>query len=385
MHRPLAALLAAAVFCLASLLAVTRADAHAQSYGFLRVEVLSDHDVKGQLELAVRDLDLYFDIDADGDGKVTWGELRPRENEISFLVVENLSMGPIEDLCRLNPEPIMIDQRGGENYVIIPFSGPCGALGKGITVAYDIMFGVDAQHRGLAEVKRGEVSRSAVFTPDKTWEDFDFEADNNLKVFNAFVGHGMHHIWTGYDHMLFLITLLLSAVVTWSKKERRWLPVKTLPDALWPTTYIVTAFTIAHSITLSAAVFGLVELSPVFVECAIAASVAAAAINNLFPVVSSRVWIAAFVFGLMHGFGFANVLTELGLPPDRKLLALLAFNVGVELGQLAVVAVVLPILFWVRNSTAYRRVGLPVGSLAILVIAVIWFVQRATGTELIFG
>lgn len=385
MRHPYALLSAVALFCLASLFTSTRAEAHAQSYGFLHVDVVNDHEVTGQLELAVRDLDLLYDLDTDGDGKVTWGELRKREGELGDLVVENISMGPIEEPCRLVPAPIAIDTRGGENYVIMPFSGRCGALGTIFTIAYDVMFTVDAQHRGLVEVKRGDVVRSGVLTPDNMSQDFDFETENNFGVFSSFVSHGMHHIWTGYDHMLFLVTLLLSAVVTWSKKERRWYPVKALPDALWPTTYIVTSFTLAHSITLSAAAFGIVTLPPVFVECSIAASVAAAAVNNLFPVVSRRVWIAAFVFGLMHGFGFANVLNELGLPPGRKVVALLAFNVGVELGQLAVVGVALPILFWARKTTAYTRVGLPVGSFAILVVAVLWFVQRATGTALIFG
>jgi hypothetical protein len=385
MHRPLALILAGALFGLACLLAPTRAHAHAQSYAFLRVDVVDDHHVKGQLELAVRDLDLLYDLDADGDGKVTWGEVRQRESQLGFLVVENLSMGPIEETCKLSPGPIAIDMRGGENYVIIPFSGPCGSLGNELTIAYDVMFSVDAQHRALVEVKNGEVSREGQLTQDRMSRDFNFEDESNFEVFASFVGNGMEHIWTGYDHMLFLVTLLLSAVVTRSPKDGRWQPVKTLPEALWPTTYIVTAFTIAHSITLSAAVFNLVELPPVFVECAIAASVAAAAINNLYPVLSKRIWIAAFVFGLMHGFGFAYVLTDLGLPTDRKVMALLAFNIGVEIGQLAVVAVVLPLLFWARNKTAYTRVGLPVGSLAILVIALLWFFQRATGTELIFG
>lgn len=376
--------LTAGIVFIASLFASTQADAHAQSYGFLRVNV-GDVDVSGQLELAVRDLDLMYNLDADGDGKVTWGELRQREEEVAYIVVENLSMGPIEDSCKLVPGPIAIDTRGGENYALIPFSGRCGVLGKQFTVAYDVLFGIDAQHRGLVEVKRGEVSRTGVMTPDRMSQDFDFETENLWGVFGSFVSHGMQHIWSGYDHMLFLITLLLSAVVTRSKKEKRWVPVKTLPEALWATTYIVTAFTIAHSLTLTIAVLGLVEMPSVVVECAIAASVAAAAINNLVPVVSRRIWVAAFAFGLMHGFGFANVLTELGLPQGQKLVALLAFNVGVELGQLAVVAVMLPLLFWMRKSTAYTRFVLPVGSLAILVIACLWFYQRATGTALIFG
>ncbi|WP_036262422.1 HupE/UreJ family protein [Methylocapsa aurea] len=382
MNRSIAWLCTAAVLFCASIFAATRAEAHAQSYGFLRVNV-GDHQVSGQLELALRDLDLILDLDANGDGKLTWGEVRQREEEIGALAEENLSIGPIEAPCKLVPEPIKIDARGGENYAIIPFTGQCGELGDRITVAYDLMFEADAQHRGLVNVTKGEQGRSNVMTPDAMSAVFDFGSESSLVVFRAFVAHGMHHIWTGYDHMLFLITLLLSAVVIRSNK--RWIPVKTLSSALWATVRIVTAFTVAHSITLTAAVFNIVELPSKLVECVIAASVAIAAFNNLFPVVSRRIWVAAFVFGLMHGFGFANALTDLGLPPGGKAVALLAFNVGVELGQLAVVAAVLPILFWMRRTVFYTRVALPVGSLIIAIIAILWLIQRATDTTIIFG
>ncbi len=120
-------------------------------------------------------------------------------------------------------------------------------------------------------------------------------------------------------------------------------------------------------------------------ESVIAISVAVAAINNLFPVVSRRVWIVVFVFGLMHGFGFASVLTDLGLPPARKFVALFAFNVGVELGQLAVVAGLLPALFLMRRSATYTQVALPAGSMVIVVIGFMWTLQRATGMNIIPG
>jgi hypothetical protein len=193
----------------------------------------------------------------------------------------------------------------------------------------------------------------------------------------------VHHIWNGYDHMLFLVTLLLPAVVM--RSGNVWRPVESLGGAVWATTRVVTAFTLAHSITLSAAASGIVELPSRLVECVIAASVAVAAINNLFPVVSRRVWIAAFVFGLMHGFGFASVLSDLGLPPGGRLVALFAFNVGVELGQLAVVAGLLPVLFLMRRSSTYTQVALPAGSMVIMVIGVTWILQRATGINIIPG
>jgi hypothetical protein len=179
------------------------------------------------------------------------------------------------------------------------------------------------------------------------------------------------------------VTLLLSAVLIRTGHE--WRPVEGFSAAFWSTAKVVTAFTLAHSVTLSVAAFGLIELPSRLVESVIALSIVVAAINNLFPVVTRKLWVAAFVFGLMHGFGFATVLNEFGLPPDRKLTALLAFNVGVEFGQLAIVVAVLPILFFARRSLAYTRVVMPVGSVLIALVATLWLVERATGIEGVFG
>jgi hypothetical protein len=167
--------------------------------------------------------------------------------------------------------------------------------------------------------------------------------------------------------------------------NNKWLPVDGLAGAFWSTAKVVTAFTLAHSVTLSVAAFGIVELPSRFVESAIAASVVVAAINNIYPVITRRLWVVAFVFGLIHGFGFASVLSEFGLPPDRKLVALLAFNVGVELGQLTIVAAVLPVLFLARRTIAYTRFVMPLGSVVISVVALIWFIERATGVDFLLG
>jgi len=193
----------------------------------------------------------------------------------------------------------------------------------------------------------------------------------------SYIHQGAHHIWIGYDHILFLVTLLLPAVLT--RAKNKWLPVDDLAGAFWGIAKVVTAFTLAHSVALSIAAFGIIELPSRLTESAIAASVMVAAINNIYPVITRRLWVVAFVFGLVHGFGFASVLTEFGLPPDRKLVALVSFNVGVELGQLAIVAALLPVLFFARRTIAYTKVVMPVGSLVISTIALIWLVERVTG------
>jgi HupE / UreJ protein len=381
MSRFTALFLPASIILSGTLFPASCVEAHSQSYGFLRATVY-DNRVSGQVELAVRDLDLAYALDDDGDGNVTWGELRKRETELASLVLRRLSIGPASAPCDLAPGAIAIDSRGGENYAIFPFAGACKVLGSQVRVGYDLLFGSDAQHRGLVDLSKGGIGRSTVMTPETRVAVLDLESDNRFDVLRSFTLLGAHHIWAGFDHMLFLATLLLSAVVIRSGKV--WHAVETLGGAVWATTRVVTAFTLAHSITLSAAAFSVVELPSRLVESIIAVSVAVAAINNIFPVVS-RVWVAAFAFGLIHGFGFASALTDFGLPPTRTLIALFAFNVGVEFGQLAVVAGLLPVLFLMRRSVAYTQVALPAGSAIIVVIGFLWFLQRAAGVSIIPG
>jgi len=145
----------------------------------------------------------------------------------------------------------------------------------------------------------------------------------------------------------------------------------------------VTSFTVAHSITLSLAALGMISLPSRLVESAIAVSVVLAALNNLIPLVGGRRWLVAFAFGLIHGFGFASVLAELGLPRDALVLALVGFNLGVEAGQLSIVAGFLPLAYFLRRGWFYRQVILFGGSTAIAAIAMVWLLERALNMKLI--
>jgi hydrogenase/urease accessory protein HupE len=169
---------------------------------------------------------------------------------------------------------------------------------------------------------------------------------------------GVEHILTGYDHLLFLAALLLPG------------------GRLVALLKIVTAFTVAHSITLALAVLGVATLPDRLVECAIALSIVWVALENvLVPHAPSRRWIVSFLFGLVHGFGFASTLTALDLPPRNLALALLGFNVGVEAGQALVVALLLPLLIWMRNWPWEPRV-VRAASLAVAAVGLAWFVER---------
>jgi hypothetical protein len=163
----------------------------------------------------------------------------------------------------------------------------------------------------------------------------------------------------------------------------RILRYKSFAVAFWDVFKVVTAFTVAHSITLTLAALGVIALPSRLVESAIAASVVLAALNNVRPAVYGGRWAIAFLFGLIHGFGFASVLADLGLPRESLLLSLVAFNVGVELGQLAIVAMFLPVAYALRATRFYRRVILVGGSLAVAAIAFAWLLERAFNWSLL--
>jgi hypothetical protein len=193
--------------------------------------------------------------------------------------------------------------------------------------------------------------------------------------FLDFNREGIRHIWSGIDHVLFLLALLLPSVLR--HKPGGWSGVERLPPALINVFKIVTAFTAAHSVTLSLATLNIVRLPPKLVETTIAASVALAALNNLRPMFTERGWLVAFCFGFVHGFGFANALADLGLARQTLAVALVGFNLGVEFGQLAIVGVFLPLAYGVRNSWVYQKLTLRLGSAMIAVLAATWVVERA--------
>jgi hypothetical protein len=205
-------------------------------------------------------------------------------------------------------------------------------------------------------------------------------APGRWQQFEDFVSEGIWHILKGYDHILFLLTLLFPAVVRYGHEG--WEPRESLREAVVDVLKVVTAFTLAHSLTLSLAVLGLVHVPAPWVECAIAATVLLGALNNLKPVIVGRRWAVAFAFGLVHGLGFASVLADLGLHGANLLLSLVGFNCGVEIGQMVIVAGVLPLSFLLRHTWLYRRTLMPAGAAAMVLLAAWWLLARMSGAIL---
>ena len=399
------------VLCLFLLCAwMHAAQAHKPSDSYLSLAV-HGQQVEGQWDIALRDLDFAIGLDGNGDGALTWDEIRARHAVIAAYALQRLQLASDQGACPLQAAEQLIDRHTDGAYNVLRFRATCpgGATPASLSIGYTLFADLDPQHKGLLKIDSGGTTQTAIFDPDSPRQTISLAAPDRLAQFGAYVKHGIWHIWIGYDHILFLLSLLLPAVLlkspndtdrlnpTWglSFQERnvshwRIFPLRVRPQTLplglnaafIDVFKVVTAFTLAHSITLSLASLSVVSLPSRWVESAIAASVILAALNNLLPLFRGKRPVAAFAFGLIHGFGFASVLRDLGLPQGSLLASLLGFNVGVEIGQLAIVAAFLPLAWLLRKTWVYRQV-LTVGSLAIALVACVWLVERVADIKLI--
>jgi len=369
-----------------SLLASISAEAHKASDSYLTLSVDGAH-LTGQWDIALRDLDLVLELDANRDSVIDWGEVRTRHAEIEAYAAQNLDIKSGQSACPITFGEQLIDSHSDGAYAVLKLSASCPSAVDALTVNYRLLFEADAQHRGLLklETRATDGGRprvvSAVFPADNGTQTFTLGNGSTLSELGTYVADGVKHIAIGVDHILFLVALLLPAVLI--RDGRRWLPVTDMRTAFWSVLKIVTAFTIAHSITLSLASLNVVRLPSRLVESLIAASVLATAVDNIWPFLPRKRWLVAFSFGLIHGFGFASVLADLNLPNSSLLLSLLGFNVGVEIGQLILVALVIPLAYASRRSTAYPRYALQTGSIAIAALSLGWLVERSLNVQLI--
>lgn len=365
---------------LLTLLVATAASAHKPSDSYLRLTV-GDRQVDGRWDIALRDLEHAIGIDGNGDGAITWGEVKSKHAAIAAYVLARLEIGSSGALCPTTATGHQVERHSDGAYAVLRFVADCPSTIGSLDVVYRLLAGLDPLHRGLVQVRAGEATHAGVLGPDRPAWRIALASPDLAQQFRAYFEDGVWHIWIGIDHILFLLCLLLPALGVRPRAasgafER---PAPSLIDIV----KIVTAFTVAHSITLALAALDVVDLPARLVESAIAASVALAALNNLYPLVTRRLWLVAFGFGLIHGFGFASVLSDLALPQGSLLVALLSFNLGVEAGQLVLVLLFLGVCrSLARLGVAWPRWAAPVPSLMIGAIAVVWLVERAFGVSL---
>lgn len=360
-----------------SLLASMPTRAHTLSVAHLDIEVPAEGaPMRLELDLALRDLALSLPLDANRDEVVTWGELDAARGQLEVLVASGVRLSTPRGACALTPVGLATRRYDDGAYATLQMDAQCPPATR-VELRYALLMDRDPQHRALVTVRSGAKVTTEIARAGANRIEFATDELRPGNPFLAFLREGIHHILIGYDHLAFLVSLLLPAALI--RVRRQWQPAPGLRAGFVHVLGIVTAFTLAHSITLSLAALGWVTPASRWIEAAIAASVLLAALNNLWPVVTRRLWTVGFAFGLIHGFGFAGALGELGLPDDARLLALVGFNLGVEVGQLAVVLVLLPLLFVLRRRCWYPAWAMPAVSLGIAALASWWLWQRLLG------
>lgn len=380
--------------------APSAAVAHApeQSYIYLRIY---ESSIDGRFEITTDDLNRALELNLRPGMSVQ--EVEPYLTKIRSHILENASFSTKEKQynIRFTKTDFL---RGGNlgDYLQLYFQlENVTSVPETMGVSYRFLFDTHSAHQGLlvieynwkAGIHANESIPSLIFTSGNTKQELPLSQSASVLLgFYAMIKMGVWHIWIGFDHILFLLALLLPSVLIFRHEDElsgvdpslKRSPVDRFKPALLNVVKIVTFFTLAHSVTLSLASLEIVDLPSRLVESVIAISIALAALHNIWPVLKNKEWIIAFGFGLFHGFGFASVLAEKGFAGDYLVLSLLGFNIGVEVGQLAIICLVFPALFLLRKTRLYMPL-LVSGSIFLVFVSLYWFVERAFLVDLPLG
>jgi hypothetical protein len=341
--------LAAVAVVILALLGASPARAHQQGVSYSDVAVENGH-VRYDLTLSTHDLP---DLDTDHDGAISDAEVIAQYPALRKRFERALVVQAGATPCPLTLQDFGQDPSGG---VTFRLRGPCSDDAP-LRVAFQLLAVTAAPGYDLAKIRFRGTLTEHVFTREDTTVEI-FTGAGLGETARRFFLLGVEHIATGYDHILFLLALLL------------------IGGGLRALVGIVTAFTVAHSITLALATLDLVVLPSRLVESAIALSIAWVALENVLLDRSHGRWRITFVFGLVHGFGFASILRAMHLPTEGMAVSLVTFNLGVEAGQIVVVLLAYPLITAIQRAPR-RRVIVATASSVILTVALYWFVERA--------
>ncbi len=318
------------------------------------------------LRFRIDDYDMaQLGLDTNGDSTLFFEEMSAGlpavadfvSNQVQILVNDK----PVE--LELGKTDISPDNKGN-TFAIVYLGGKFDAIPMTAELTINFFDRFGPEHKSIGKVLLpGYSLEQVIFSTDT--RTYKFGKGNEKSLFQQamlFVWLGIEHIFIGYDHIMFLLALVV------------------VGGRLRDMVKIVSAFTVAHSITLCLAALEIVSLPGKWVEAAIALSIAYVALENLFFKQLSHRWLLTFGFGLIHGFGFANVLRELGLPTDGLIVSLFSFNIGVELGQVAIVGIVFPAIIWLSRQAYQRRVVNGI-SLFILLFGLGWLIERIFDME----
>lgn len=384
------------LFALACGLLAGPALAHKGSDAYLEVRSTNvsgnpsaDTGLQYTLSIAIKDLDALLPVDANADGRVTWGEVKSIAPDVLTALQSTAQLDAVEASCGLRWAFDGLEQRGDGSYFRAVAQSPCVSSGTP-RFRYTLFRDQDATHRLIITGRIGEHDVLLTSSPQQRESIVLGHSDivsgrGPWTTLWAYLTLGLHHLLEGYDHLAFLLALVLPLRL--SLRPRQGLDAYATPALLrqdagprvwWSLLRTITAFTLGHSITLMLATFGWTEASPTWVEPVIALSIAVTALLNLYPLRWLRTEALALGFGLVHGFGFAGLLLEAAAPSGLLPWALAGFNLGVEAGQLlAVAGWVLAVQLVVRKPW-YSAVVVRGGSVLLILLALAWFVERVS-------
>jgi hypothetical protein len=343
------------------ILSMARARAHDLNRSYTTVVVTPD-SLQAVFTFDLSDLSRAFGLDSDSDHLISRDELLAGMPRMYEYIEKHTALA-------LNFSPAKLERREGRItqdywghvFVDFIFFKRLSELPPEIALSLDFFEKFAAQHKNLAKIMVGKRIQQAVFSQENPRQRFATGGNISLSAqIGEFVKLGIEHIFLGYDHILFLVALIV------------------IGGRLANLVKIVSAFTVAHSITLILAALQVAILPPRMIESGIALSIVYVAGENFLIRQADHRWILTFIFGLVHGFGFANVLRDLGLPTKGLVPSLLAFNVGVEIGQLCIVAVLFPITLWIAKQKFQHQMVFGLSSV-ILLLGLVWFLERAFG------
>lgn len=349
-----------------------------------------DASMETRLEITAEDLDRALGTTLWADEVFTLEEAQANLDVIRAYAEEHVRFEAGGQDLQLRFKEVGIREVGFGTFAMLTYEfADLETIPDEIMVTYDAVFEVNSDHTNMLVIEHNwktgtfnnEANISLIFNANSPRQALDLSSSTMWNGFWALIKQGVWHIWIGLDHILFLIALMLPSVLVLRNKQ--WEPVESFKPAFLKILGVVTSFTVAHSITLTLAALDVVSLPSQLVESIIAGSIIVAALYNLFPRVAVREWVIAFVFGLFHGFGFASVMADIGMLGEFMALSVLGFNVGVELGQIAIIAVVFPVLYLIRNARWYIPVVVRLGSMALIFVACIWLVERILGIEIL--
>lgn len=355
-------------FLLGLLLLSAPAAAHPLDDSKIAITVEGAHlDVRW--EISLRDLDAMLDLDRNRDNRISADEHAAGRVAIETYARPHLRIEAGGQACvNEGPASQVFTEHNSGSLVSLRYGMTCVRAPTRLDIGFDLFAKEHAiAPRALVSVKARERSWSVALAENQKTFTVDLGRAGEVGFISFFVS-GLLHMLEGIDHLLFLGVLLLPLMLTADRSIGR---------RMIEAAKILTAFTLAHGLTLWLAALGIVEVPARLVESVIALSIAATAVDNLMPFLGSRRWLVAFGFGLVHGLGFANALGLLDLPPVELVLSLLAFNFGLEAVQLGVALAIVPLGYLLSRGASIRRALLPLGSAAAGLVAILWFAERA--------